>query len=409
MKKTLIALIFLSVQLSLTARQTNTNWSYPAPSGAYQVGTVAWTLEDCSRTEKLTPDKQCRKFTVRAWYPAASTTGRSKLGFLEGYDLEKTAPFFGLHGARQEELKARAQSVKTSAYKDADITKKKSLPVIIFSHGFGLSLSELHASFAIEAASQGYLVFGINHPYESMATHLNDQIVYLDAAHNQRLTNSVFANASKLVALPTLPDDLARKELMKEVLGSMTEMNTRLEEWVKDQRFLIDHLISADKDKSSKWHRKVDSKRIGTMGHSFGGTTAAQTLMDDAHVKSAVNLDGLQMGDLVNKNVDKPLMMVSSKIYQGLNDSVFEGATGPIFLIHPGDKMTYHNVYTDMVLWPDSYFDNRRQAIGEVDGATFVRMINKLLLTFFDHSLNKKEINLNRVLNDYDQLKLIEN
>lgn len=408
MKQTLFALIFLIVQSGLTAQQA-TDWSYPAPSGKYEVGTMAWTLEDCSRSEVLTRNEQCRKFAVRAWYPAANTNGRSKLGFLEGYDLEKIGPFFGLHGARLEELKTRAQLVKTSAYKDADITSKKSLPVLIFSHGFGLSLPELHTSFAIEAASQGYLVFGINHPYESMATHLNDQTVYLDAEHNQRLTNSVFANASKLVALPTLPDDLARKELMKEVLGSLTEMNTRLDEWVKDQRFLIDHLIAANKDKSSKWHRKIDSKRIGTLGHSFGGTTAAQTLMDDGRVKSAVNLDGLQMGDLVNRNVDKPLMMVSSKIYQGLNDSVFEGSTGPILLVHPGDKMTYHNVYTDMVLWPDSYFDNRKQAIGEVEGVTFVQMINKLLLTFFDHSLNKKEINLSRLINNYDQLQLVKN
>lgn len=412
MKTTLLVFFLFSFPLVLSARQVNHSgetWSYPAPSGEYPVGTSIWTLEDCSRPEELSQNQQCRKFTVRVWYPAESTTGHSRLGLLEGYDLEKISPFFGMHGVLVDELKAKSQSIKTPAYQDADITGKKRLPVIVFSHGFGLSIPELHASFAIEAASQGYLVFGINHPYESMATHLDDQIIYLDVAHNQKLTNSVFSQAQKLAALPTLPDDLARKKLMKEVLGSLTGMNKRLAEWVKDQQFLIDHLIMANEDKSSKWYRKVDHRRIGTLGHSFGGTTAAQTLMNGTRVKAAVNLDGLQMGDLVDRNVDKPVLMVSSKIYQGLNDSVFEGSSGPIFLVHPGSKMTYHNVYTDMVLWPDSYFADKKLAIGEVGGEEFVGMMNELLLTFFNHALNKREIYLSGVIDKYDQLKLVKN
>ena len=397
------------VIVGVKERNNSPVWSYPALTGKHKVGTVEMTLRDCGRQDNLSGSKECRRFAVRAYYPAKNVRGRDQLGFLEGYDLNKVAPFYEIHGVKTESFKNEVQGVKTHAFKEAPVASGK-FPVITFSHGFGLAMSELHISFAQEMASHGYVVFMISHPYESMATKLSgSEYVYLNAERHQKLTNLVFSQAPEMMKLPALSSDSERKKLMKGVLANLGEMNKTHLNWVKDHQFLIDQLENWTSDRSSHWYRKVDLKRLGAIGHSLGGAVAGQLLMHDDRVTSAVNLDGLQMGDLVTRDVNKPIMMVSSKIYQGLNDSVFEGASGPVVLIHPADKFTNHNAYTDMALWPEAYFVNKTRDIGEIDGAEFLKMNNELILRFFDQTLNKRTLDLSEVLGRHDQLVQVKN
>jgi len=384
------------------------SWQLPKPSGKHKIGTYLWQLTDCARKEPLDKDKSCRELAVRVWYPALVSKNVQPIPYFDGYDLSQIAPYLAQSGIKMESIQSIG-SIKTNSYPDQPVAKKKKLPVILLGHGYGLSLPELHTSIAEELASQGYLVLGVNRPYESIATVLEKSTVYLDAAQYEKSINSIFANAGQLAGLPGLADDKARKKVLGEVIGSLDMMNERLYEWVKDYQLVIDHLEASNGDQGSRWHKKLDLDKIGVMGHSFGGTSAVQLLLDDARVKSAVNLDGLQMGNIYSRTLDKPVMMVSSKVYQGLSDSAFEGLAGPVHLIHPGDQMTFHNAYTDMVLWPDSFFTDRKTAIGQVDGQAFKRMNLDLALAFFKQTLKGKTADLSKVLKAYDQIKQVDN
>ena len=51
----------------------------------------------------------------------------------------------------------------------------------------------------------------------------------------------------------------------------------------------------------------MDTSRIGMFGHSYGGATAAQVLVEDSRVKAAINMDGTLYGENVPKSrVGKP-------------------------------------------------------------------------------------------------------
>lgn len=407
MKKHIILSSYLFVFCFLLGAQS---WNFPQPTGKYQVGATKLVLEDCSRKELLSADQGCRRIAVTIWYPAQVDDKAEPLYFLNEYDIDRIAPFFGMHGVLLSKFRSGVQQIKTNSFENAPLYKSiEKLPVLLFSPGYALSLPELHTSFAEEAASRGYVVLTINHPFESMATKFSeDETVFLNVVNRQKIVGTLFAQVGKLASLADLPTNTEKKEVLKEVMRSLPEMNSRLDEWVADSQLTLDILSEYNQDEASIWFNKFDLDKIGAIGHSFGGVTAVQLVATDKRVKSAINLDGLQLGNVVNTVLERPVMMVSSKVYQGLSDPIFNGSKGPVFLVHPGDKMTYHNIFTDMALWPDDYFTNRAKDIGEIEGKEFVRMTNELVFSFFDQSLNGDIIDLSSVVTKYDQLQLIE-
>src|SRR5204863_3259362 len=58
---------------------------------------------------------------------------------------------------------------------------------------------------------------------------------------------------------------------------------------------------------------RMDLSRIGIFGHSLGGASAAYSLMEDARIKAAINIDGFLPEKNYTMTSDKPFMEIRSR------------------------------------------------------------------------------------------------
>jgi predicted dienelactone hydrolase len=59
---------------------------------------------------------------------------------------------------------------------------------------------------------------------------------------------------------------------------------------VADIRFVLDQLVAASQDAASPFFRRIDPRRVGVSGHSFGGQTTLRVAAAEPRVKAAVAL-----------------------------------------------------------------------------------------------------------------------
>ena len=74
----------------------------------------------------------------------------------------------------------------------------------------------------------------------------------------------------------------------------------------------IEKLNQSDKD--NRFTGRMDTSRIGMFGHSYGGATVAQVLVEDSRVKATINMDGTLYGENVPKSrVGKPFLIMNAE------------------------------------------------------------------------------------------------
>jgi hypothetical protein len=128
----------------------------PAPTGRHQVGRVSFVWVDQGRVEIFSSNPQDRReLVVWVWYPAAPGRDAERAAYLP----EPWAPasqFLGLDAAG-----LRSHAVADAAVAD----DQSSYPVLVMSpSGFPPLLL---AAVAEDLASDGYVVVGVNHTYET--------------------------------------------------------------------------------------------------------------------------------------------------------------------------------------------------------------------------------------------------
>src|SRR5919109_5170239 len=156
-----IAFLWIYSQLELSA-----------PGGPHTVSRTIFRWVDVSRPEILTEDpNDVREVIAMVWYPAQTETG-VKVGYFPNLASVSQAliqsgevewwQVFGLRFIRSE------SRLNASPQKDQD-----PFPVVILSPGNGTNI-EFYSSLASELASHGYIVVGINHPYDVPAVELSN-------------------------------------------------------------------------------------------------------------------------------------------------------------------------------------------------------------------------------------------
>lgn len=144
----------------------------PAPSGSYAVSwtTIRWM--DHSRPEVLTEDpSDVREVIVVVWYPAEPGTGTR-----EGYfpHLASVSEALAESGEVERWEVLGLRYVRSDILLDAKPFKAQSpVPVVILFPGNGTNV-EFYTSLASDIASHGYIVIGINHPYDVAAVGLSN-------------------------------------------------------------------------------------------------------------------------------------------------------------------------------------------------------------------------------------------
>ncbi|NBF00062.1 alpha/beta hydrolase [Nonomuraea sp. KC401] len=280
MKKTVAASV-LALSASLTtlgaipAEAAGPVTALPAPTGDHPVGKTDLHLIDSSRTDPWVSDRNARELMVSIWYPARKTAG-------------KRAPYLT---PRESELIIRSEPRLADVPADTLATtvtharagvparqRKGGWPLVVLSPGMTMPRASM-TSLAEEFASRGYLVAGIEHTYESLATTFPDG-------------RTVTFEAGKAGQTPETGEKVARVR-------------------AADTEFVLGRL-KADR----RWNRLIDERRIAMVGHSVGGQSAAHLLADSKRVKAAVNLDGTYNPKTPAKPLVKPFMMIGNPRHQ---------------------------------------------------------------------------------------------
>jgi dienelactone hydrolase len=220
---------------------------------------------------------------VWIWYPATLQPGAERAAYLP----EAWAPvaqFLGVDVA----------GVRAHAISDAAVADGASrFPVLVLSpSGFPPLLM---SSLAEELASHGYVVVGVNHTYETTVTVFEDGRI-----------------------VPMNPDAVGG------ALGPQTGAHEEVfrtraavcERKADDLAFVADQIARIDADAAGRFAGRLDTSRVGALGHSFGGNAALEWCRADPRCRAAVNLDGAIWTEVGKVGLEGPALQVLAEHHE---------------------------------------------------------------------------------------------
>jgi pimeloyl-ACP methyl ester carboxylesterase len=275
------------------------------------VGTTTFMLEDPNREEIITenPDDH-RKLMIRVWYPADNVNSDAKqMEYMHPYESEHFAKKYGLPAFTLNHLK----HIDTFVYEDLLVSDQESaFPVLLFSHGYNVAPGN-YAAFLTEIASHGYIIFAVNHPYQSVATVFPDgRKVSFDYQYESKNFENVWQQIVELEEkFWAAESDSSKRYILREIsdLYPNAEM---MRQWADDLSFVIGELEDMNRQDSNRFFGKLNLDKIGAFGHSAGGATAGQLMLTDQRVKAGINWDGAQWADMIDSTLHQPFLRIEA-------------------------------------------------------------------------------------------------
>lgn len=249
---------------------------FPAPTGPYNVGTRLLHFTDLVRPDSTFKSGK-RELMVQAWYPT-----NQRRGTRAPYRTWKeTTP-----------LSSYDAVLLTHSYLNAPIANDGApFPIILFNPAWNGQRTQNTAQME-DLASNGFIVFAIDHPHNSRP------VAYPDG---------------QIVLATNTPDIDDFHGVTMEHQIAVGDVEVRQQS--ADNSLVLDVLTQMASDPSSSWYHRIDLSRIGTFGHSFGGAVAVQTAFQDRRILAAMNLDGWTFGDIFQQPLNKPMMAMYEEDY----------------------------------------------------------------------------------------------
>ena len=331
----------------------------PKPGGPYTVGRTTLRWVDTSRPEDLTEDpKDVREVVALVWYPAEERTGVKARYFP---DLPVVAETLRESGELQSWQVWALEFVRSDSPLDAQPLKEDNpFPVVILSPGNGTNI-EFYSSLAGGIASQGYIVIGLNHPYDVPAIQLSGGRV---APYNR--------------------DQWSLDPAAHQVYSAK-----RIKVRTADVLYVLEQL--AEMNATGPFAGTLDLNSIAVAGHSLGGITASEACKADPRLKACLNFDGLQAGGPFSMDESaipprQPFMFLTkeSQLHPKLLER-FEAIPESYWVVVHGAT---HQSFTDGPLLKVSLLPGSSQA------EHFMNSIQQYTLAFLDHTLKGQPENL---------------
>ncbi len=311
----------------------------PKPRGPHPVG---------RRLLDWTDDRRHRELMIFIWYPAPpGTTGRIA-EYVPGKWGELAAKRTFTIPAR------RIREIKVSAIEDAALPAGQH-PLLILSPAMG-SIPADYSTLAEDLASFGYIVVGVTPTGSARVV--------------------VFQNGRIVTGEDGV--DLEHRELAQPLV----------ERWVGDFTYVLDRLAA-----DPMFKERIDWKRVGVFGHSFGGAAAMHALHMDERFRRGANLDGAPQGMEIT-GLTKPLLLVNGEplppSQKALNDKILgelkricdSGSGGCRIEDFPEAG---HMNFSDAGVLPSRFpIPPSHFSLTGIDGPAFLRKISDLLRRFFD-------------------------
>ena len=371
----------------------------PKPTGTYKVGSQYIHLKT-DRKEVITENpNDKRELMIKVWYPA-TIKSEAKEPYLNEGDRISFAAKYGLPKSTFNYL----NYVKTNTYLEPEVFNEK-FPVLIFSHG---SYSKASGYYAIieEIVSHGYIVLNINHTYESTGTLFPDGSIKL---YNQEYDKKYISNQKMAELAWKMQQDYANATTEKERFSASDFAlknyiaATISKRWSKDISSVIDKIEVWNKSSFLANHLEVS--KIGVFGHSQGGTSVGQTILDDKRVSAGANLDGIQWGSMIDTLLTKPFISISSDWkhpHPSYNKYAYRNGSTAVFY-DAKIKNSGHASFMDIPLMINIPTLNEA---GTINPKEAYQIINETVVSFFDNHLKNKENDLLKLKEKYPSLEI---
>jgi len=374
----------------------------PPQEGAYGIiGTTVFQLDDP------------RGLVIQAWYPAANI-GEGKLDPL--ITKEQAQAFVAFLPIGKEQLENRLPS---SSFINAPIMPSTTpYPIIIFDHGFeGYEKQNMTQMEAL--ASNGYVVFSINHPGESFVTVYPDGTVTgIDSERYPSLTAKTKkqrkANAEQtnsiLSDIKEVDSDKEKIEIMKlfSSILRISKLKVPIDERTIDVLNFMEKLPEMSRE--GFFAGAIDVETVGMFGHSMGGnvTHAIASLGEwPVSLKAAVNLDGPQLifpGEKITIPQVPFMMAYSTATYvdgitidlSGVNDWVLSKSEYETWrVIFNGSSHVNFSDLTYVKLLEG-------KSTGKIDGYEMGVALERLLVAWFDRHLKNLDTDMGKLESSYE-------
>lgn len=148
----------------------------------------------------------------------------------------------------------------------------------------------MYTSLLQNIASNGFAVISVDHPYDSNIVEYPDgrTVIGVNISTNSQFD---FALKVRVQDMVFLRDQLSNKTVLKTIFPS------------------------------GDTHLSID--RVTIIGHSLGGSTAAQTMLVDNRFVGGINLDGSFWGSVVNRGLKKPFLLWGNTNHTRATDSTW--------------------------------------------------------------------------------------
>src|ERR1700761_7545610 len=244
----------------------------PAPTGPYAIGTQVMQLVNPHPSDPsfAQPDGS-RPLMIQIWYPAAPSKA-------------PRAPYRTL--AETTLLSSYQTAVPTHTRWSAPFPAQAgAFPVLLLNPAYQ-GRRTYYMYLVEDLVSHGYIVAGVDHPG------IDGPIAFPDGH----------------VSNPP-PDPKFNFDIL-----SFAQLRTRGAELqaiqVNDDRFVLDQMERWNQDPSNFFFHHLDTDRVGALGHSIGGSVAAEDCLDDPRFKAAFDMDGSFWGPVLQAGTATPLMMI---------------------------------------------------------------------------------------------------
>lgn len=333
----------------------------PAPTGPYAVGQTVFRWVDTSRPEVMTGDPDdVREVIATIWYPAEPGTG-TKSPYFPG--LSKVSKALVESGEVEWWEVFGLQFIRSQNLLNAELAKNQTpYPVLILSPGNGTNI-EFYTSLASGIASHGYIVVGLNHPYDVAAVELsNGEVAQYD-----------------------------KDQWLLEVSAHQAYTAERIKVRTADMLFALDQLESINSRADSPLWRMLDLESVAVAGHSLGGISASEACKADIRFRACLNFDGLQRGGPFSMEEtalapDQPFIFITkeSELHPMLIERFESMPEGYWVVIHGAS----HDSFTDGPLLQPSLLPISNQA------DQIIILIQKYTVAFLDQTLKSQPSSL---------------
>lgn len=310
-------------------------------TGEYDVATAIYTLEDTTRIETYSTEKENRKVTIEFWYPKIQNN-------------------------------------------------EKTFPLVIFSHGsFGFRGSN-YSTF-MELASNGYVVCSIDHTYYSFFTKQTDGKM---VTVNQKFINDAIAVQNNNYN-ENISYDLTHQWLDTRLADMNMVMDTILQNITDKQQDDVYQMI--DTEKIGVFGHSIGGATAAQLGRNRKDIDAV-IVIDGTLLGEAINfVDGKEI--LIEDAYPIPILDIfNEEHYQNAleNKSVYANMVMANNAAHGKQtvfKKAGHLNFTDLPMFSPFLADIL--GTGDINSRDCIETMNQIVLSYFNYYLKEfKELNI---------------